>query len=60
MPDITMCSNNECPLKENCYRFKAIPSDWQSYSSFNPVKDNKYQYTCDHFMKIHEKQIKKI
>jgi len=59
MPDISMCTNNECPLKETCYRFKAMPSHWQAYSSFTPIKDDKDQYTCDYFMKIYEKQIKK-
>ena len=36
MPDITMCSNRECPLRSGCYRYRAVPNgDWQSYSGFN-------------------------
>ena len=35
MPGISMCKNDNCPLRESCYRFKALPSElWQSYSSW--------------------------
>lgn len=37
MPDISMCLNEECPLKDRCYRFTATPNeDWQSYAEFAP------------------------
>ena len=37
MPDITMCTGN-CPVKENCYRYMAIPNPYgQSYSMLEPV-----------------------
>lgn len=38
MPDISMCSNYNCPLRRNCYRYLAVPSDYgfQTYSDFNP------------------------
>jgi hypothetical protein len=35
MADVTMCTNGECPLKESCYRFRAVPSHWQSFSHFD-------------------------
>lgn len=45
MPDISMCQNDSCPLKEKCYRFMAIPDDvWQSYTEFKYELDN-----CDYF-----------
>ena len=47
MPDISMCLNNECPLKEKYYRFMADPSDWQSFSRFDP-KNGK----CENFIKL--------
>lgn len=47
MPDIAMCSNKKCKLKESCYRFKAIPCEWQSYSKFKPVKDR-----CEYFIEV--------
>jgi hypothetical protein len=32
MPDITMCSQYNCELKEECYRYTAKPNPvWQSY-----------------------------
>jgi len=35
MPDISMCVNKDCPLKDSCYRFTAIPDEiMQSYSEF--------------------------
>lgn len=54
-PDITMCDDKECPLKETCYRFKATPSEFrQSYFSESPRKEDK----CDHFMEIYDKSKK--
>lgn len=47
MPDIAMCSNKKCKLRESCYRFKAVPCEWQSYSSFKPIKGE-----CSYFVKI--------
>lgn len=29
MADITMCDGIKCPLKEDCYRFKAIPNEYR-------------------------------
>jgi hypothetical protein len=46
MPDISMCTNTLCPSKEYCYRFTAIPSYRQSYTSFN-IKQN--ADICDMF-----------
>ena len=32
MPDITMCKGENCPMKENCYRYTAEPNEYhQSY-----------------------------
>lgn len=39
MPDITMCSSNGCPMKEECYRSRAKPDTLQSWSNF--------EYTCN-------------
>ena len=35
--DITMCKGLNCPLKDNCYRHTAKPSELQSYFSGPPV-----------------------
>ena len=35
MPDISMCSSEQCPIKNKCYRYMAEPNEhWQSYSNF--------------------------
>jgi hypothetical protein len=31
MPDITMCSGHGCPLKNQCYRFRALTYGRQDY-----------------------------
>lgn len=39
MPDITMCTSNECPVRDQCYRKQAKPSNWQSWANF--------EYSCN-------------
>ncbi len=49
MPDISMCDDEKCHLKNKCYRFRAIPSEHrQSYFLQSPRKD----YECDYFCQI--------
>lgn len=44
MPDITMCGDEECPLKETCYRYTAPANPYyQNYFTTSPRKDDK----CD-------------
>lgn len=55
MPDITMCSNNDCPLSESCYRFKCTPNEyWQSYSKFTPTEvDDTVE--CEYYIELDKK-----
>jgi len=53
MPDISMCDNISCPSKEKCYRFKAVPNEYQSYSNFKPEEN---EDKCEYFLKINKKQ----
>lgn len=46
MPDITKCGNENCPLKQKCYRWTAKDSTVQSYTKFNPVYI-KRKWTCE-------------
>lgn len=49
MPDIAMCRNITCPLRESCYRFTAKPKQFrQSYAHFTPNPDG----SCDHHITI--------
>lgn len=41
MPDIAMCTNDECPKAKECFRHEAVPHPyWQSYMAFDLEKDN--------------------
>ena len=40
MADITMCLGKDCEIKHQCYRYTATPSNYQSYFSEIPNKNN--------------------
>ena len=51
MPDIALCSNSQCPLRDNCYRYRAIPSKYnQVYTKFRPFRNEE----CDAFWDARE------
>lgn len=53
IPDITMCSGDHCPIRENCYRYKAEPTPGrQSYFSQPPWDGEK----CDSFWQIEQER----
>ena len=58
MSDITKCTNEDCKLKESCYRFTAPAHDIiQAYDRFEPaiVKDLLIcEYQLENYM-THEK-----
>lgn len=48
MPDITMCQNVDCKLKDHCFRFYAIPNpEWQAYTRYEPNEDGK---SCEYII----------
>lgn len=56
MADITMCSGQDCPMRDRCYRFTAPKNDWRQSFFFNPpIKEDK---TCDHFWDNQEYTLK--
>ena len=57
MPDITMCCNYDCPLKARCYRYRAVPDDYQSFAMFEPKTRSKKMamvVECDYFWQVDE------
>lgn len=46
MPDITCCTNRECPLRVSCYRYLARWNRWQSLSKFKGGE------TCDAYWEV--------
>lgn len=49
MPDISMCSGKSCPVKKKCYRYKAKPSEYQSYFAEPPIKIKDGVAKCDYY-----------
>jgi hypothetical protein len=52
MPDISMCANFLCPMNQQCYRFKAEPSYYQSYADFKPFVNENEDMECNYFMEF--------
>lgn len=51
MPDIAMCYGDDCPQKNQCYRHRAIPSQFrQSFMTTPPHSGGE----CDHFWPIED------
>lgn len=41
IPDITMCVNEKCSMRKECYRSQEKPSEYQSWSNFeNTCNEN--------------------
>jgi hypothetical protein len=55
MADITMCINQACDMREDCYRAKATPAVFQSLCFFAPINGN-----CENYIeyKQHTKKAK--
>jgi hypothetical protein len=50
MPDISMCKGGSCPRKQDCYRYRAIPtSQRQAYFARPPVQTDG---SCGHFAEL--------
>lgn len=39
-----MCIGGDCPLKKDCYRYRATPSMLQSYFTIPPIQGSKCEY----------------
>jgi hypothetical protein len=54
MPDISMCTNDECPLNKTCYRYRATPNPHrQSYAGFKPDENGE----CEYYWEIEDDKI---
>jgi hypothetical protein len=53
MADIEMCANGSCPLRKDCYRFRATTSPFlQSYGNYQWIKNDDGLPTCDSFWDV--------
>jgi hypothetical protein len=58
MPDITMCKNESCEKRYDCYRYMVKPSKYmQSYSYF---ENNFVGKSCQMFWEILDKNADRI
>jgi hypothetical protein len=48
MGDFTMCDGKKCDLATTCYRYKAEPSEYQSYFTEAPIEDEQ----CDYYWEV--------
>ena len=50
MPDISLCTDSKCPTRVACYRYRAWPSDYQTYTNF--VRNGKNK--CESWLPIYD------
>lgn len=55
VPDIAMCQNQDCPSRNECWRFRAVPSYRQSYGTWFKPADGKDR--CDDFWPIEDRPV---
>lgn len=62
MPDITMCANKKCPIRDACYRYRAMPDRYQAYAMFEPkltpTMDRTLDWDCDSFWECRDRGYK--
>ena len=55
MPDIAMCSLRECPIRKQCYCYRAIPTPGkQAYGGIETTADN----NCPAFWPIENREVR--
>jgi hypothetical protein len=53
MADITKCTNDECPLRNGCYRFTATNDDIQQwYAKFDFFEVELNEYGCEYLLPL--------
>ena len=51
--DFCMCLNTTCEKRNDCYRFRMWPGDFQTCASFKPNTSGG-KFTCEHFCILHK------
>lgn len=56
MPDISMCQNEGCPLRDTCWRFLAPPNgERQTYGGFAPEIADDGSASCEYHWPVDSK-----
>ncbi len=50
-PDITMCKGDNCPKRQDCYRYTATPCVYRQSYFAKPPCTGKYYTECEYFWK---------
>ena len=50
MPDISLCNGYDCPRRNTCYRFTALPSKYEQSYINPPGKWIGRKFSCDFFI----------
>ena len=50
MPDVTMCPGGACPLRQRCYRYRAVPDGRQD--AFGAVPFDEEAGACELFWDV--------
>lgn len=60
MPDITKCKDEECPIKDMCFRYTSEPSERQAYFTESPRKDKECEMFWGDAQRLLMEQLQKI
>lgn len=53
MVDICMCQNEDCPLKDSCYRYRAKASEYQTfYIVGDKMKKDAQERKCTSYWEV--------
>ena len=52
MVDITMCRDEDCPMKDKCFRYTAIPDVLRQSYFFGSPRSCKETNVCDSFLGV--------
>lgn len=56
MPDISMCDNASCVMRNECLRYLALPSMLQSFCHFMPDPPDQ---GCEYFIQVRKDDVLK-
>lgn len=58
MPDISMCLNDRCVKRKECYRYMAVPSTYiQSFNPYSPDNNTEEEFNCENLYPIGDRII---
>ena len=56
MPDVSMCSGDGCPIREECYRHTATPTPMRQSWFVTPPLVSAEPFVCEYFSPVFANQ----